>query len=464
MDLTFQEENNALLTEIVKSIMDQWTGKNASDRLLELYITGDCNQKCEYCYLVKYGDQIYPKGLRNFEQILKNLKLLLNYLLENNLIPFRIDLFSGEILGTKLGNSVLDILLDYIKRGFSVKNICIPTNMSFCLTNEGTKVMDNYIQQFRKEDCAITLSCSMDGLIVDKMMRPFNDNTSKLKTKEYYNRVISFCSKYSFGYHPMISAASLDYQKENYKTWLKILHLMYPTEEEFKANFGKVMQLVVRNNDWTDENIEKYLSWLNFLIDTDKKEYFDNDNKLFFDNIFTHKIDEYQEVSYLPYLISEYPSFSCTIGGMLCIRLGDLAICPCHRTAYDKYLLGKFEVKDDKIIGIKANNVQLASAIYLTNTLIKPKCGECPISLICIKGCLGSQYENTNEIFYPVDSVCHLLKVKYLFLYIKFNKMLKENNLKVSDYKPLILLSTKIKNLLQSEDLSKWIQYIQSLV
>jgi len=45
------------------------------------------------------------------------------------------------------------------------------------------------------------------------------------------------------------------------------------------------------------------------------------------------------------------------MGRMICVRLGDLAICPCHRTSYDKYLLGKFEVKDNQIIGIKANNV-----------------------------------------------------------------------------------------------------------
>lgn len=464
MGLTFQEENNELLKEILKTLANEWTGQNKDNRFLELYITADCNQQCDYCYLIKYGDQIYPKEIRKPEQILNNLKILLDYFLKNNLSPYRIDLFSGEILGTKLGNDVLDILLEYIQKGLEIRSICIPSNMSFCLTEKTMLVIDDYIRRFSNFDCNITISCSMDGLIVDKMMRPFVTNTDKLKTAEYYNRIISFCSRHNFGYHPMIAAKSLKYQKENYKTWLKILHLTFPAEEDFKKNYGHVMQLVVRNNDWTDNYIKQYIDWLNFLIDTDKKEYFDNSNKKMLDSIYTSKSEEYTEITYMPYQLGEYPFLSCSMGRMICVRLGDLAICPCHRTSYDKYLLGKFEVKDNQIIGIKANNVQLASAIYLTSSLIKPKCGECPIARLCIKGCLGCQYENTNEIFYPVESVCNLIKVTQLFLNIKFSKMIEQDNLNISDYDILLILEQNIQNMLQREDFSEWITYIQNLV
>lgn len=464
MGLTFQEENNALLQEILNSITKEWKGPNKANKFLELYVTGDCNQKCEYCYLVKYGDQIYPKEFREPEQILSNLRLLLDYLLKKNLIPYRIDLFSGEILGTKLGDSVFDILLEYLDKGFNVQTICIPSNMSFCLTEKTVKKIDDYIDKFANLNCNVTISCSMDGLIVDKINRPFIKNTDKLKTTEYYKRIIGFCAKHGYGYHPMISASSLKYQKENYKAWLQILHLTFPDEEEFKSKFGHVMQLMVRNNDWTDEYIKQYIDWLNFLIETDKKEYFNNNNKILLDSIFTDKMEDFTDLTFLPYQVSEFPSFSCTIGHMLCIRLGDLAICPCHRTAYDKYLLGKYEVKDNEIIGIKANNVQLASAIYLTNSLIKPKCNECPIARVCVKGCLGCQYENTNEIFYPVESVCNLMKATYLFLHLKFQKMIKENNLDIFSYPALTKLNYMIQNMLQQEDFSTWIKYIQNLI
>lgn len=464
MGMTFQEESNELLQEILNSLTEQWTGDDKRDRFLELYVTGDCNQKCDYCYLVKYGDQIYPKDIRKPEQILKNLKILLNYLLEKNLIPYRIDLFSGEILGTKLGNSVFDILLEYIKKGFSLKQLSIPSNMSFCLSENTIKIIDNYIEKFSDLDCHVSISCSMDGLIVDKINRPFNANTDKLKTADYYKRIIAFCTKHGYGYHPMIAANSLKYQKENYKIWLQILHLTFPDKEEFKNKYGHVMQLMVRNNDWTDEYIKEYIDWLNFLIDTDKKEYFDNSNKKLLDSLYTDEVNKFLDLSWMPYQVGEFPTFSCTIGKMLCIRLGDLAICPCHRTSYDKYLFGKYEVKDDKIIGIKANNVQLASAIYLTSTFIKPKCAECPLVSMCVKGCLGCQYENTNDIFYPVESVCNLFKVSYLFLNMKFNKMMKEDNLSIAPYGALVKLDKIIKNMLKREDFSEWIKYIQSLI
>lgn len=462
MELTFQEENNELLKEIFLSITKNWNKIN--NIFLELYITGDCNQKCDYCYLVKYGNQIYPKEFRKPEQILHNLRLLLDYLLKNNLIPYQIDLFSGEILGTQLGNNIFDILLEYINKGFNIKCLGIPSNMSFCLNEEKIKIIDDYIDKFDKLECRVNISCSMDGLLVDKNFRPFVNNNNNLKTIDYYKRIIAFQSRHGFGYHPMISAASLDYQKENYKIWLKILHLTYSDDYEFKQHFGKVMQLMVRNDDWTDSNIKKYLDWLNFLIDTDKKEYFNNNNIQFFDELYTNKRNNFPDLTFIPYEISEHPVFSCTMGHMLSIRLGDLAICPCHRTAYDKYILGKFIVDNDKIVDIKANNVQLASAIYLTNTLIKPKCSECAISQICIKGCLGCQYEVNNEIFYPVKSVCNLLKISNLFLYFKFKKMAEESNINFNLYPALKLLEQNINTMLKSEDFSEWITYIQTLI
>lgn len=465
MGLTFQQENNELLKAIIysKLALLKNTAPDTAD-MVELYITGDCNQKCEYCYLVRHGDQLYPHNLRKKDIIIKNLKIFLDFLIEKDLVPRRIDLFSGEILGTPLGNEVLDVLLDYVvTKGLNIKTICIPSNMSFCLKQETIERINEYIKHFKQYNVNISISCSMDGLIADKYERPFNNNTDKLKTKEYYNRILSFCSHHNFGFHPMISANSLKYQKENYKIWLEILHLLYPDEELFKSQLGKVMQLEVRNDDWTEEHIKEYIDWLNFLIDIDKKEYFDNDNKNFFDELYTKKFEQYKEITYLPYCLFKFKETSCTIGKMVCVRLGDLAICPCHRTSYDKYILGKFVVDNDKIVDIKANNVQLASAIYLTSALIKPKCNECSINLLCVKGCLGSQYETTNDIFYPVESVCQLEKVKNIFLYYKFKKMMEESNIKNS-YPLIKELNIEVEKLLEQEDFNKWITFIQSLI
>jgi hypothetical protein len=83
---------------------------------------------------------------------------------------------------------------------------------------------------------------------------------------------------------------------------------------------------------------------------------------------------------------------TCSVADHLTIRLGDLAICPCHRTAYNKYLYGKFVVENDKIVDISAINTQMAIRILFANNKIASfGCDNCIFSEYCIKVCFGSQ-------------------------------------------------------------------------
>ena len=92
MSKTFQEEQNELLQfNINNKFYDRWTQKqkyNKKDILetpcVEFIITPVCNKQCEYCYLVKYGDELYPKELRDQDTIFHNLKLMLTYFKENH--------------------------------------------------------------------------------------------------------------------------------------------------------------------------------------------------------------------------------------------------------------------------------------------------------------------------------------------------------------------------------------------
>ena len=116
MKLSFQQENDILLNYILNtSLLNKIKNKSHEeqkklDYAIELNITPICNQKCNYCYLVKYGNELYPPEIRGEENILNNLKIFLDYLLTNNIHPFRFDLFSGEIWGMEFGNKIFDIL------------------------------------------------------------------------------------------------------------------------------------------------------------------------------------------------------------------------------------------------------------------------------------------------------------------------------------------------------------------
>ena len=132
------------------------------------------------------------------------------------------------------------------------------------------------------------------------------------------------------------------------------------------------------------------------------------------------------------------------------IRLGDLAIVPCHRTSYDRFNYGKFIVENDKIIDIEGSNVSLASEILMGNMANHPKCDTCSIKKFCLKGCLGAQFEANNEILYPCESVCNLFKAKQKFLKYKYFTELKIFDKAKKIYKddPAILnyLNTMEKN------------------
>lgn len=96
------------------------------------------------------------------------------------------------------------------------------------------------------------------------------------------------------------------------------------------------------------------------------------------------------------------------------MRLGDLAICPCHRTAYNQYLYGYFIVEDDEISGVKAVNPILATKIWMGNNLTTtPICDACPINECCLHGCLGAQTEYGKDPFMPLENVCKFFKAKY---------------------------------------------------
>jgi len=68
---TFEEEQNDLFQSLINTnFYDRWLGKISYDKkdiydtpTLELTITSVCNKACKYCYLVKHGDELYPKEI-----------------------------------------------------------------------------------------------------------------------------------------------------------------------------------------------------------------------------------------------------------------------------------------------------------------------------------------------------------------------------------------------------------------
>ena len=392
---------------------------------LELFITPYCNQNCGYCYLQKNKEELYPSELTNNNLIIKNLKILLDYYTEKQYQIPRVDLFSGEIWGYPFGNRILDTLLEYLDKGLKINQVFIPTNASFCQSKELIKVMENYILLFRLKGCDLGISISYDGILIDSVNRPAINNKILNKENDYLNNLFSFAKRNDFGFHPMISHNLIEKQIDNYKTWITQLKKYWP-KEEFEKTFGVIMQLETREKGWTDEKITEYLKWLKYVIDTDIKEYFNGDPKNFDKQALCHGYtgpSRFHE-TYMPYRLGQHGGLlGCSLGSLLIVRLGDLAIVPCHRLSYEHLILGNYKVENDKIIGYTAKNLPLTNSIYITGFENKGFCNSCILRGNCVKYCLGANYEANTEILYPEESNCTLQKVKVLFLAKYYTKL-----------------------------------------
>jgi len=198
---TFQDENNEVLEKIIDMNFYENFRKETYEQTaeyLELNITATCNQKCEYCYLTKYGDNIYPVELRDEKTILRNTKMLVSYFMKHGMTPRRVDLFSGEIWGTPFSNKFFDILLNAVKSGWCIEEIMIPSNMSFILNDKKRTYVEKYIDDFKKYGVTISFSASVDGLILESKTRSFKDESkNNIRTnKDFYDKLFAWCKKY----------------------------------------------------------------------------------------------------------------------------------------------------------------------------------------------------------------------------------------------------------------------------
>ena len=383
--------------------------------LIEFFIKSQCPKNCAYCYLKKHGKELYPYELQSDENILKNIELLCNWYKENQFTA-PIEIFSGEIITNGLLFKVLDKMYNVFSEEFLIykpSDIIIPENGDFLEDIELTKKVNQYIKKFKEIDITIFFSLSVDGKYMDKNRTTRND--------EYYKRAINFCNENVFAFHPMISAFNIDKWIDNYDWW--------NSEEVVPAISDHMMTLEVRDNNWTEEKISEYLKFIDHVIVKEFEKCF-NDPDLFTQRLIG--VDYYPEKGY--YLIGYNQNSSnekdykrhgltCGITHTLHIRVGDLNIIPCHRLSYEQFIVGQMIVKDNKILDYEVKNLEILTSILSWSSTNGPKCGNCEIRHWCLGPCLGSNFENSGNLFMPPDSVCQLFKAKFIFQMMKFQEL-----------------------------------------
>lgn len=450
-----QLENKKLINYIFDSdffpIEKNQNRMSISPHPYEFIIRPECNQKCEYCYIYKHGNELYKNHLSKNE-IIHNFDLFLNFLfIQKKCFSRDIEFFAGDMFEDDLFFDLLDILKKYfniIKEKYSYifdneSIIVIPCNLSFVYYHP--EKADRFLSEqklFReKYNVRLMFSWSSDGLYATK------SREKKELSQEYFDKILQFCVDSECGAHPMVSPENVDIWCENYDWWIENWVKFHPDAYE-KGDFQQMI-LEVRNDGWTEEKIELYLNFLNHvfekrfeLCNKDKEQLayhlFIGDGK----NNTLKRLENYDIIKLdqsAPNLHCE--KTSCAMQDVIHFNCNNMSLVICHRLAYKHFTPIYFITNEDnnKIIDFETGNIDIFLALRYIKDQNLPICYDCDYNEVCLKGCFGSQFESSHEVFLPINSVCNLFKAKADFLLKKYNeydliKIAYQNNYLNLDY------------------------------
>ncbi len=414
--MTYQKENDKLVESFLqRTYFEAWRDKSDSRlenfQRLEIYLSPKCNLACKYCYHTNFGEEIYPKHLINSKRLMRNLELLLDWLIENDMAP-DIDYFSGEPFVQNIGFDALDMILDkFSEAKKKPRFIVVPTNYTWMLSKRRTRQVENVIAKGKELKMPVILSASFDGKYCEAN-RPFVGRQKK-RNDAYYEKCFAFNAEHKFGFHPMVYSERIEKWIDNF-LWF---------QDGFKRHGiapDRIYLLEVRNAEWSDKQIKDYMAFVEFLIDYSFKTLCGQDINRFLKFLFRARGFNILSNS----LTSVGRGLGCSHQSCVYVRIGDLAIVPCHRTADSAHILAKFVTGGDgRISGIKAENPELLIGSRSFEFRTQPMCEACVIKHLCQGQCLGAAREVTGDLFSPIPTVCKMFHGKIAAMIKTFKRL-----------------------------------------
>jgi len=355
--------------------------------------------------LSRFGDKLYPFKVPD-TKIVENAKMLIDWLIENKATP-NIDVFSGEATIRPMFYEIVDYIIErYYEAGVKGRRIIVPSNYSFLLSDKLTRKMEELIIKSRKLGVPLILSASVDGKYMEHN-RPFRGNVRRdPRDDKFYDKMFRFNAKWGFGFHPMVYSEGIELWKKNFLWFIENMR-------KYNIPYNRLFLLEVRNVEWTKEQVKKFGEFVEWLTEWTFYNIAKGDPKKY-----VRFVREDGGFNLLRSVFSyTHKGITCSIQMMMYVRVGDLAIVPCHRTSYDIFKVGRFIVDEEKkkIVGIEAYNPEIYLAVLAGHADTYPYCVECPIKAVCTHGCLGSQYEVTGDLFTPIPTVCGLEMTKIIY-------------------------------------------------
>jgi len=392
----YQKENNELATNMIrKRFYRAFKGERFPGgenlRQLELIIDRKCNLACKYCYYDKFSDQYFTKESIDKETIIKNVKMIGDWLVKEGMRP-DLSLFSADIMFRDIIFDLADALAPFLKEN----NVVVPTNASFIADDKQFEKVEALIDKYPN----LQLSLSIEGKYCEHS-RPYLGKKKEDRDDAYYERAFDFAKRRGYGFHPMIHSSNIRDWKKNLIWYLEML-------KKYDVPPKGLYLLEVRNNDWSNEDLLEYKEFMKFSI------------VHIFEKLCNGKYDAFRKLiinegtfNYIGSIfVNTGRGMGCSIQSMLDIRVGDMAVFPCHRLAYKYFEIGKLKLPEFEMYDVKKPELMIGIDSLESSNM--PKCDYCIINKLCSSGCLGQFFEESYDMFYPNPQVCRLLHMKIL--------------------------------------------------
>jgi len=376
---------------------------NANYDNLELMVNHKCELKCTYCYMDKYHESYFPKGSQVPATLLKNTDILIDWLVDNNYKP-SIEMFAGDSVGDPTCRKIIHKLQDAALAGRSPsKGLILPTNMGWILDDHKIKDVEELLQKSEFSGLPMFISMSVDG----KYMEENRSFKSKNRgwTDEAYAKLFEFMVRYpQSGPHPMVYGNNIEKAKDSFLWWQE-------NYEKYGLDWSRIYFLEVRNPEWTLDQTKEYAEFIKFMVRWSYDKVGRDKGRL------VNFLTERHGFNILGNPFTQTGrGMPCSIQACLTLRLGDMMVIPCHRTAYKHMETASMVVEDGKIKGFDAKNIELWFSIQAITSEVYPYCEMCSIKHMCKGGCLGAQYEATGNLYAPIPTVCRLYHAKIVAL------------------------------------------------
>ena len=404
-----------------RSTTIEW--KNATN--IELIIRPQCNQQCEYCYITQHGNELYPKEtwLSN-AQILKNINMILDWVIRNKWFVQRFELFAGDLFFDNLYYDILEVFYekynsipkaewnDCLKK-WKVVEIVTPSNGAYLYESEHQNKLREYTAKLATIGLRPGISWSTDGLYAAGSREEAGKLDYKIE-QAYYDKIFPFIKEMNYGFHPMVAPENVDISIKNFDWWVQMYQNYHFND---KKGYFYPPLLEVRNDYWTTEQIFQFTELLRHMWDYKFQLNNNSAQKMARHLLVGDGEDNSLErlAFYDPCIIihNNKPDITCGMSNLLRINLANMSLPTCHRLTYPQFTGGFFEIAHDKIIGIKpCRGTSMWMNLRLMDPKFYPKCNSCDYQYGCLQGCLGAQYESSGEILKPCDSVCALEQAK----------------------------------------------------